>query len=260
MLAKRIIACLDVKDGQVVKGTQFRRHVVVGEILELAKRYRDDGVDELVFYDITASAEARRVSRQWVTEVARLIDVPFCVAGGIRSVDDARQVLHAGADKVSINSPALENPELITQLAEVFGRQCVVVGVDSQRASASDASRDWWVHAYTGSEATSRQAGRRTLAWIAEAERRGAGEIVLNCMDRDGMNSGYDLDQLSAARACLSIPLVASGGARSADHFEQVFRQARVDGALAAGAFHRGELLIPQLKADLAARGIEVRP
>lgn len=260
MLAPRIIACLDVKDGQVVKGTQFRGHVVVGEILELARRYRDQGVDELVFYDITASAESRRVSRQWVTEVARLLDVPFCVAGGIRSVEDARQVLHSGADKVSINSPALENPQLVTQMAEVFGRQCVVVGVDSKSGPSADGGTDWFVHAYTGSEATSRLAGRRTLDWIAQAEHLGAGEIVLNCMDRDGMNSGYDLAQLSAARERLSIPLVASGGARTVDHFEQVFRQAKVNGALAAGAFHRGELLIPQLKSDLAARGIEVRP
>lgn len=260
MLAKRIIACLDVADGQVVKGQQFRGHVVVGGILELARRYRDQGVDELVFYDITASTEGRRVSRQWVEDVARLLDVPFCVAGGIKSVADAREILHSGADKISVNSPALERPALVSELASAFGRQCVVVGVDSRLGTAADGSADWVVHAYTGSAATSRLAGRRTLHWLAEVQRLGAGEVVLNCMDRDGMNSGYDVAQLAAARAVLSIPLVASGGARTADHFEQVFAAAHVDAALAAGAFHRGELDIRQLKADLASRGIEVRP
>lgn len=259
MLAKRIIACLDVADGKVVKGTQFRGHVVVGEILELAERYCEQGVDELVFYDITASTEARRVSRQWVEAVARQLDVPFCVAGGIRSVADAREVLHSGADKVSINSPALERPQLIGELASAFGSQCVVVGVDSRWSAAADGAGDWVVHAYTGSAATSRLAGRRTLNWLAEVQRLGAGEVVLNCMDRDGMNSGYDLAQLSAARKVLTLPLVASGGARTAEHFARVFREAGVDAALAAGAFHRGELHIAELKQELAQRGIEVR-
>ncbi len=255
MLTRRIVACLDVKDGKVVKGTRFRGHEVVGEIVDLARRYRDEGVDELVFYDITASAEGRRVSKRWVEDVARVVDVPFCVAGGIRTLVDAREVLNCGADKVSINSPALENPHLITELASVFGRQCVVVGVDSHRS----ASGDFEVYCYTGSEERTRQAGRRTLDWIVEAQRLGAGEIVLNCMNQDGTGSGYDIEQLTRARALLSIPLVASGGARSVEHFAAAFKLARADAALAAGVFHRRELLISDLKKSLASQGIEVR-
>jgi cyclase len=254
MLTKRIVACLDVKDGKVVKGTQFRGHEVVGEILDLSRRYRDEGVDELVFYDIEASADGRRVSRKWVEDVARVIDVPFCVAGGIRTLQDAREVLNSGADKISINSPALENPALISELARVFGNQCVVVGVDSKRQDG-----DYFVYCYTGSETKTRLAGRKTMDWIVEAQRLGAGEIVLNCMNQDGTGVGYDIEQLKQARALLSIPLVASGGARNADHFENVFKHAGVDAALAAGAFHRGELKIPSLKKELALRGIEIR-
>jgi cyclase len=254
MLSRRIIACLDVKDGKVVKGTRFRGHEIVGEILALAKRYRDEGVDELVFYDITASTEGRRVSRQWVEDVARDIDVPFCVAGGIRSVEDARAVLHAGADKISINTPALENPALISDLAEAFGSQCVVVGVDSWRDGS-----ELRVHSHTGSETMTKQTGRLTLSWLAEAEERGAGEVVLNCMNRDGTGEGYDLEQLARARAILKVPLVASGGARTALDFERVFKESGVDAALAAGAFHRGELHIPTLKATLRERGLPVR-
>jgi len=254
MLSCRIIACLDVKDGVVVKGTRFRGHTVVGEILDLSRRYRDEGVDELVFYDITASAEARRVSRRWVEDVARVINVPFCVAGGIRSVEDARDVLHAGADKVSINTPALENPSLVSDLADAFGTQCVVVGVDSMRRDG-----DFFAYSHTGSETKMKEAGRRTLEWIALAERRGAGEIVLNCMNQDGTGDGYDLEQLARAREVLSIPLVASGGAKTVEHFERVFKECHVDAALAAGVFHRRELAIPDLKAALSASGILVR-
>ena len=258
MLTKRIIACLDVKDGKVVKGVQFRGHEVVGEIVDFAKRYREAGIDELVFYDITASAEGRTVSKDWVEQVAKVIDIPFCVAGGIRSVESAREVLNRGADKVSINSPALENPGLISDLAETFGTQCVVVGVDSRRAPAS-IHGGFEVYRYTGSEAKTQAAGRNMLDWIVEAERRGAGEIVLNCMDRDGTGSGYDIDQLRAARSRLNIPLVASGGARTAADFSAVFKRAGVNAALAAGAFHRGELVVSDLKRQLRSEDIEVR-
>lgn len=254
-LAKRIVACLDVKDGRVVKGVKFRGHEIVGEIVDLARRYADDGIDELVFYDISASAERRSVDSKWVENVARVIDVPFCVAGGIRSVSEARATLAAGADKISINTPALERPDLISELAEEFGRQCVVVGVDSLRR----ADGEWTVHCYTGSEAESRSAGRSTLEWIEEAQARGAGEIVLNCMDRDGTGEGFDLRQLAAARARTSVPLVASGGARTPADFAAVFREAGVDAALAAGAFHRGLLRVPELKDALRADGFEVR-
>jgi cyclase len=255
MLTKRIIACLDVKDVLVVKGTKFRGHEVVGSVTELADRYREQGADELVFYDITASADGRTVDCSWVEAVARRIDIPFCVAGGIRNVEDARRVLGSGADKVSVNSPALERPELISELAEQFGRQCVVVGVDSLRSAAGD----WTVYAYTGRTETTQAAGRSTLAWIAEAERLGAGEIVLNCMDRDGTGDGYDLAQVAAARATVSVPLVASGGARWARHFPELFLATGADAALAAGALHRGELTVGEIKEALAVAGLEVR-
>lgn len=255
MLARRIIPCLDVRDGQVVKGVRFRDHRVVGDILELAARYRDQGADELVFYDITASPEGRSVDRRWVERVARVLDIPFCVAGGIRSVADAEAVLGAGAEKVSVNSPALEDPSLIDALARRFGSQCVVVGVDSQTTPAG-----WRVHRYTGDPGRSGEAGRDTLEWLREAQARGAGEIVLNCMASDGVRQGYDLAQLRQARACCSVPLVASGGAGEARHFVEVFRDAGVDAALAASVFHSGALAIPDLKTTLRAAGIVVRP
>ena len=234
---------------------RFRDHKVAGDILELATRYRDEGADELVFYDITASPEQRSVDRRWIARVAQILDIPFCVAGGIRSVRDAEEVLNVGADKISINSPALERPELIGELSRRFGAQCVVVGIDSRRESG-----DWSVYQYTGSAEKTVAAKRRMLDWIAEAQDRGAGEVVLNCMDSDGVGGGSDVEQLAAARAVLTIPLVASGGAKTAAHFVRVFREARVDAALAAGAFHRGELEIGALKRALKAAGIEVRP
>ncbi|MET0616423.1 MAG: HisA/HisF-related TIM barrel protein, partial [Luteibacter sp.] len=215
MLSRRIVPCLDVRDGQVVKGVRFRDHVVVGEIVELALRYRDEGADELVFYDITASPEGRRVDRDWVERVAREIDIPFCVAGGIRSVDDARDVLHAGADKISINSPALERPALVGEIADAFGVQCVVVGVDSLR----DADGDWRVRRNGGDPARTEALPMRTLDWIAQVQALGAGESVLNCMGSDGVREGFDLAQLRAARAVCGVPLVASGGAGEARHF-----------------------------------------
>lgn len=255
MLARRIIPCLDVRDGRVVKGVRFQDHRDMGGIEELAQRYRDDGADELVFYDITASAENRALDVGWVEAVGRILDLPFCVAGGIRSVESARTFLNAGADKVSVNSPALENPGLVTNLARAFGTQCVVVGVDSVWRDG-----DWRVYQYTGREDTIRASGRRTLDWIVEAQERGAGEIVLNCMGSDGVGTGYDVEQLARAREFLSIPLIASGGAGAKEHFATVLREAGVDGALAAGVFHRGELTVSELKTYLLAEGLEVRP
>jgi cyclase len=255
MLSRRIIPCLDVRDGRVVKGVRFRDHVDMGDILSLARRYRDAGADELVFYDITASPQGRSVDRGWVEQVARVLDIPFCVAGGIRSVDDARTVLHAGADKISINSPALERPALIGELADAFGVQCVVVGIDSQR----EADGQWRVRSHTGDPDRMREPGTRTLDWIEEAQARGAGEIVLNCMDSDGVRNGYDVDQLREVRAICNVPLVASGGAGTQQHFIDVFRDADVDAALAASVFHSGALAIPDLKQGLHDAGIEVR-
>ena len=255
MLSRRIIACLDVRDSRVVKGVRFRDHIDMGGILELAGRYRDAGADEIVFYDIGASPRNRTVDRSWIERVARLLDIPFCVAGGIRSVEDARVVRGAGADKVSINTPALERPALIGELADAFGVQCVVVGIDS----LCDGDGEWRVRSHTGDPDAMRVLPRRTLDWIVEAQRLGAGEIVLNCMGSDGVRSGYDLVQLRAARELCQVPLVASGGAGAMEHFAAVFRDVDVDAALAASAFHSGTIGIPELKDYLHDQGIEVR-
>lgn len=254
MPARRIIPCLDVKDGRVVKGVKFRDHEIVGEIAELCERYVQGGADEIVFYDIAASAEGRRLTGPEIRAIARNIDVPFCVAGGLRSVADAIECLENGADKISINSPALEDPSLIEGIAKIAGVQCVVVGIDS-----FEEDNDWFVYQYTGDPLKSRRAGRRTLDWIAEAQERGAGEIVLNCMNSDGVRSGYDIRQLRAARRIANVPLIASGGAGAREHFLDVFEQANVSGALAASVFHRGLLSIPDLKDWLHECGIEVR-
>jgi len=234
---------------------RFRDHQVVGDILELAARYREGGADELVFYDITASPEGRSVDRSWVTRVARLLDIPFCVAGGIRSIADAAAVLNAGAEKISVNSPALTDPELINRLSERFGAQCIVIGIDSQTLAGG-----YRVYQYTGDPNRSRDSGRDTLEWVREVQRRGAGEIVLNCMASDGVRGGYDVQQLRAVRDICDIPLIASGGAGTPEHFRHVFRSADVDGALAAGVFHSGAIEIGALKRYLIDSEIEVRP
>jgi cyclase len=234
---------------------RFRDHVVVGDILELAQRYRDEGADELVFYDITASPDGRSVDRSWIRRIARILDIPFCVAGGIRSVADAEEVLGEGAEKISVNSPALADPELITRLSNRFGAQCVVVGIDSLRDGD-----DYYVYQFTGDPNRTRNTARRTLDWVREVQERGAGEIVLNCMGSDGVRQGYDIEQLAAVRAICRVPLIASGGAGAMEHFATVFEQAHVDGALAASVFHKGIIAIPDLKAYLRNRAIEIRP
>ena len=244
-----------MRDGQVVKGVRFRDHRIVGDILQLAARYRDEGADELVFYDISASPEGRTVDRTWVSRVARTLDIPFCVAGGIRSVAEAEEVLAAGAEKISVNSPALADPDLINALSERFGAQCVVVGIDSQTIEG-----EYRVQQFTGDVRRTRNTARSTLEWAVEVQRRGAGEIVLNCMASDGVRGGYDIRQLQAVREICQVPLVASGGAGAAHHFADVFRAAQVDAALAASVFHSGEIAIPNLRRELRALGIEVRP
>jgi cyclase len=254
MLAKRIIPCLDVKDNVVVKGVQFRNHEVMGDIVELAQRYSLEGADELVFYDITASSEARNVAYSWVEKVARVINIPFCVAGGIRSLETARMILEKGADKISINSPALENPDLINELVETFGSQCVVIGIDSHFENNA-----YHVYQYTGSEKTIQSAKKLTKDWVVEVQKRGAGEIVLNCMNQDGMRQGYDITQLHALRSFIHVPLIASGGAGSMQHFLDVFNLAQVDGALAASVFHKKEIDIMDLKLFLKENKIIVR-
>lgn len=254
MPAARIIACLDVAEGRVVKGVRFRDHRDVGDIVEHALRYRDQGVDELVFYDITASADRRSLDVGWVHRVAAEIDIPFSVAGGIRDVATARACLSAGADKIGVNSPALERPELLSELADAFGRQCVVLGLDSLQAA--DGSLQ--VKQYTGRPEATRDSGRSTLAWAKEATRLGAGEIVLNCMNRDGVRCGYDVAQLKSLVAAVDVPVIISGGAGRPADFAEAFR-AGASGALAASVFHDRQIPIPELKAFLEADGIEVR-
>lgn len=255
MLARRIIPCLDVRDGRVVKGVQFKNHEDVGDIVELARRYAEEGADELVFYDISASPAGRTVEPEWVGSVAQQIDIPFCVAGGIRTLEHARARLFAGADKISINTPALENPDLIDALSAEFGAQCVVIGIDSRVIDG-----EWRCHKNTGDPDKTTTEHRKTLDWIKEVTDRGAGEIVLNCMDQDGVRKGYDVEQLAAAREVCPVPLIASGGAGAREHFRDVFKTAHVDGALAASVFHKAVIAIPELKAWLIDEGVEVRP
>jgi len=252
--ARRIIPCLDVRDGRVVKGVQFRDHRDVGDIVEHAMRYREEGADELVFYDITASAEGRSLDVDWVRRIARVIDIPFAVAGGVRTRDQAAACLDNGADKVSINSPAIERPALIEELARDFGSQCVVLGVDSFEDGG-----DYFVKQYTGSVEKTRDTGLRTLDWVREATRRGAGEVVLNCMRRDGVRTGYDISHTKAVIDAVEVPVIASGGAGAPEHFRDAFAVG-ASGALAATVFHDRLIAIPDLKEYLRTCGIEMRP
>ncbi len=254
MLTRRIIPCLDVKNGAVVKGVQFKNHEIVGDILPLAERYASEGADELVFYDITASADGVTIDNSWVNAVARVIDIPFCVAGGIRTVADAAARLEAGADKISINSPALERPELIDEMVKTFGSQCIVVGIDSKEENNS-----YNVYQYTGRADKSQNTKRKTLDWAKEAADRGAGEIVLNCMNMDGVRTGYDITQLRTIKTAINIPLIASGGAGEMQHFADVFNEANVDGALAASVFHKEIIAIPELKQWLKSQNLSMR-
>ena len=226
----------------------------MGDILALAERYCREGADELVFYDITASPDGRSVDRSWVSGVASVIDIPFCVAGGIRSVADAEEVLNKGADKISINSPAIANPELISELAKRFGSQCVVIGIDSR-----EENEDYFVYQYTGDPDKTVAARKLTLEWVVEVQDRGAGEIVLNCMNQDGVRGGYDIQQLSVVRSRCTVPLIASGGAGEMRHFYDAFTSAGVDGALAASVFHSAEIEIGELKRYLSALHVSMR-
>jgi len=256
MLAKRIIPCLDVKDGKVVKGVKFRNHEIIGDIVPLAQQYAQAGADELVFYDITASSDGRVVDKSWVSRIAQVIDIPFCVAGGIKSEQDAKEILMMGADKISINSPALQDPSLIERLADHFGVQCVVVGIDSYFDKETN---QYQVYQFTGDETRTQKTNWQTFDWIKEVQQRGAGEIVLNCMNQDGVRQGYDIEQLNQARQVCNIPLIASGGAGEIKHFSDVFTLADVDGALAASVFHKGIIAMDDLKAQLAQNNIAMR-
>ncbi|WP_371195549.1 imidazole glycerol phosphate synthase subunit HisF [Glaciecola sp. SC05] len=256
MLARRIIPCLDVRDGLVVKGVKFRNHEIIGDIVPLAQRYAQAGADELVFYDITASSDRRVVDKSWVSKVAQVIDIPFCVAGGIKTIEDAGAILEMGADKISINSPALSDPQLITDLYNTFGQQCVVIGIDS---FFNEDTQQYEVYQFTGDETRTQKTHWQTIDWVKEVQARGAGEIVLNCMNQDGVRQGYDIVQLSQIRAACKVPLIASGGAGTMAHFAEVFKQADVDGALAASVFHKAVIDIPDLKTYLREQNIAMR-
>jgi len=254
LLAKRVIPCLDVLNGLVVKGVQFKNHKIVGDIIELASRYAQEGADELVFYDIGASVNDKLVSSDWISQVSQSIDIPFCVAGGINSVKSAEERLAAGADKISINSPAIQRPELINELTDSFGKQCVVIGIDTFQEG-----NKYRVKSFTGDPNKTKETGKITKEWVEEVISRGAGEIVLNCMNKDGVKQGYDIEQLSSIREICTVPLIASGGAGTIQHFIDVFKKTNVDGALAASVFHKSLINIQNLKEELDNSNIEVR-
>lgn len=251
MLAKRIIPCLDVRDGKVVKGINFVGIKEVGDPVELAKQYSDSGADEIVFLDITASHEGRATMLDVVRRTAEVVFVPLTVGGGIRTIDDVRDTLRAGSDKVGINSAAVRNPELINEAAKLFGRQCIVAAVDAKRVD--DGS--WHVVINGGRIDT----GKDLLEWVQELEQRGAGEILLTSMDADGTKAGYDLEMTKAVCDLVNIPVIASGGAGSVDDFADVFAVTGCDAALAASLFHYGELTIDEVKDAMRARGIPAR-
>lgn len=254
MITKRIIPCLDVKDGKVVKGIQFKNHQVVGSILDLAERYSNDGADELVFYDISASTNDSIVEKNWISKIADVVNIPFCVAGGIKSVEDARQILNLGADKISINTPAIDNPDLIYDLSNEFGSQCVVIGMDVKYIGDQA-----FIFAKTGSEKTSHSTNLNAKDWLIRVQELGAGEVVVNAMGNDGVKSGYSIELLNSLEDICSIPMIASGGAGGPRDFVNVFEKSNVDGALAASIFHRNEYSIKEIKESLKANSINIR-
>ena len=254
MITKRIIPCLDVKDGKVVKGIQFKNHQVVGSILDLAEKYSNDGADELVFYDISASTKDSIVEKNWVSKIADVVNIPFCVAGGIKSVEDARQILNLGADKISINTPAIDNPDLIYDLSNEFGSQCVVIGMDVKYIGDQA-----FIFAKTGSEKTSHSTNLNAKDWLIRVQELGAGEVVVNAMGNDGVKSGYSIELLNSLEDICSIPMIASGGAGGPRDFVNVFEKTNVDGALAASIFHRNEYSIKEIKESLKANSINIR-
>lgn len=249
MAAFRIVPCLDVKDGMVVKGVRFEHLRAMGDPVELALHYRQEGADELVFLDISASLEGRKALLSVVGKVAEVLDIPFCVGGGVRTLADAQDLLRAGADKVSVNTAAVLHPPLLTELAQKLGSQSVVLAIDARRTE-----KGWEVVTHGGQGAT----GLEVVAWAKEGVERGAGEILLTSVDRDGTGEGYDEELIAAVRKEVEVPIVASGGGRLGEHFLAAYR-AGADAALAATIFHQGEVSIPQLKAFLSAQGVPVR-
>lgn len=250
MLAKRIIACLDVRNGCVVKGVNFEGLREAGDPAALARRYNEEGIDEVVILDVTATIEGRRALRETLHAVSRELFIPLAVGGGIRTDEDAGAVIDAGADKVSVNSAALADPALLTRLAARYGSQAVIVAIDAKREGG-----DWRVYGRSGGQGT----GRTAVAWAREAEDRGAGEILLTSIDRDGTRSGFDCELTAAISSAVSIPVIASGGAGTFEHFAEVLTAGQADAALAASVFHYSEHAVAELKDFLSGRGIPVR-
>jgi cyclase len=268
MVLKRVIPCLDVDNGRVVKGTNFVDIRDAGDPVELAERYDTEGADELIFLDITASHESRDTIVELARRTADNVFIPFTIGGGIRSVEDAQAVLDAGADKVSVNSAALERPELISELAEVFGSQCVVIAIDAKRRGAGDSSEtcqappgffgdlEWDVYAHGG---RSRVEGREAVAWAKEATELGAGEVLLTSMDRDGTTDGYDLELTRAVSETVTVPVIASGGAGGLDHLVEAITAGHADAVLCASIFHYGAHTVAEAKERMERAGIPVR-
>ncbi len=250
MLTKRIIPCLDIKDGRTVKGVNFINIRDAGDPVELASQYAKEGADELVFLDISATDEKRKTFAQLVKEIARHINIPFTVGGGINSMEDVAPLLDAGADKVSVNSAAVKRPELIDELSNAFGAQCIVLAIDARKID-----NQWIVHTHGGKRPTD----KKLFSWAREGQERGAGEILFTSMDHDGTKNGFAIDPLSKLHELLQIPVIASGGAGSMGHFMDAFLLGKADAALAASIFHFGEIKIPDLKDYLTKRNIPIR-
>ena len=250
MLTKRIIPCLDIKNGRTVKGVNFVNLIDAGDPVELAKRYADEGADELVFLDISATLEGRKTTLEMVMKVAEQVNIPFTVGGGISSVKDVDRLLKSGADKVSINSSAVKQPGLINELADKFGSQCIVVAIDAKQIDG-----EWMVHLAGGSIATD----LNLFEWAKEVEKRGAGEILFTSMDHDGTKNGFANEALAKLSSSLNIPIIASGGAGTIQHFVDTFQKGKSDAALAASVFHFGEIEIKDLKKVLKTNNIDVR-
>lgn len=250
MLTKRIIACLDIADGNVVKGVKFQDHKMVGGIIDQAKKYSDAGIDELVLYDIKASCDNKTVNYKWIENVAKIINIPFCVAGKIDSIYKVKMILQSGADKVSINSPAINNPDLINKIADKFGSSTLVVGIDT---------KDGFVYKNTGDQNKTEKVKISVIDWAKEIAKRGAGEIVVNSMNSDGTKTGYDINLLKQISDVINVPVIASGGAGTMEHFLNVFQQTNVSGALAASVFHVNQIKIIDLKKYLYKNNLLVR-
>tara|TARA_B100000579_G_scaffold436870_1_gene464270 strand:+ start:3636 stop:4409 length:774 start_codon:yes stop_codon:yes gene_type:complete len=254
-LAKRIIPCLDCDKGRVVKGVKFLKIRDAGDPVEVSKRYCDEGADEITFLDITASHEERRTTIETVSAIAGEVFIPLTVGGGIRNLDDIREMLNAGADKVAINTAALLNPELVKQAAERFGSQCIVVAVDAKQVSGKHEESKWEIFTHGGRKAT----GKDAIEWVKKMVESGAGEILLTSMDRDGTKNGFDLELKRQVSRAVTVPIIASGGVGNLEHLAEGILKGEADAVLAASIFHFGEFTISQAKAYMAAQGIEVR-